>query len=295
MPNEIKRVIDEVNEIRGRIAKGTDATTPAFLADLRKQLESSEHLRHQPVVRAFIEDLRADDRADGPAPRLLRTKKHINTERDHHLFSLFNASYFPRLSLDYLTYETLPTDPHLARRYGSNTMPVNITACSDGFDSRVVVALFPIDKFVERHNRITRTMIDEVMAPGSPPVSVSRSPWWSHWGQALITERSRTRLTSAFNCLCTASAGGCWCQRGGSYSGMAWWTSIAVSILLLRMVTAPEDASGGPMCALRSFQAAAESAARQAKQIICPDVYPAANPFLTMSASSWRRPSGTAG
>ncbi|MFV5994924.1 hypothetical protein ACNPQM_21310 [Streptomyces sp. NPDC056231] len=173
MPNEIKRVIDEVNEIRGRIAKGTDVTTPAFLADLRKQLESSEHLRHQPVVRAFIEDLRADDRADGPAPRLLRTKKHINTERDHHLFSLFNASYFPRLSLDYLTYETLPTDPHLARRYGSNTMPVNITACSDGFDSRVIVALFPenhidgrqepddlifyfIDKFVERHNRITR-------------------------------------------------------------------------------------------------------------------------------------------
>lgn len=215
MSNEIKLVIDEVNEIRGRIAKGTDVTDPEFLADLLGQLEASEHLRHQPVVRAFMADLRADARRDtgtdvpgdassaGGPPRLLRTKEHINGERDHHLFSLFNASYFPRLSLDYLTYDTLPTDPHLARRYGSNTMPVNITACSDGFNSRVVVALFPenhidgrqdpddlifyfINKFVERHNRITRTMIDEVMAPGSFPriqgadddVVEAASSWW---------------------------------------------------------------------------------------------------------------------
>ncbi|MFI8514069.1 DUF6421 family protein [Streptomyces sp. NPDC085460] len=213
MSNEIKLVIDEVNEIRRRMAKGTDVTDPAFLADLRGRLESSEHLRHQPVVQAFMADLRADTRTSGEAgagegadaapPRLLRTKEHINTERDHHLFSLFNASYFPRLSLDYLTYDTLPTDPHLARRYGSNTMPVNITACSDGFNSRVVVALFPenhidgrqdpddlifyfINKFVERHNRITRTMIDEVMAPGSFPliqgadddVIEAASSWW---------------------------------------------------------------------------------------------------------------------
>jgi hypothetical protein len=201
--NEIKPVIDEVNEIRRRIVPGTDVTSPAFLAELLRHLEESEHLRHQPAAQAFMDDLREDLREGLPERRLSRTKEHINIERDRHLFSLFNASYFPRLSLDYLTYETLPTHPHLARRYGSNTMPVNITACSDGFESRVVVALFPenhidgrqdpddlifyfIDKFVERHNRVTRRMIDEVMAPGSFPLVQgadddlveAASSWW---------------------------------------------------------------------------------------------------------------------
>ncbi|MCZ7462279.1 DUF6421 family protein [Streptomyces sp. WMMC940] len=199
MSHEIKLVIDEVNEIRTQLAKDADVRSPEFLADLLRRLESSEHLRRQPVVRAFMDDIRQQ----GPQPRLTRTKAHINTERDNHLFSLFNASYFPRLSLDYLTYETLPTDPHLAQRYGSNTMPVNITACSDGFNSRVVVALFPenhidgrqdpddlifyfINKFVARHNRVTRKMIDEVMAPGSFPLIQgadddrvqAASSWW---------------------------------------------------------------------------------------------------------------------
>ncbi|MEV4945521.1 DUF6421 family protein [Streptomyces sp. NPDC053755] len=203
MSNEIKAVIDEVNEIRRRIVPGTDVTGPVFLAELLRHLEESEHLRHQPAAQAFMDDLREDLREGLAERRLSRTKEHINIERDRHLFSLFNASYFPRLSLDYLTYETLPTHPHLARRYGSNTMPVNITACSDGFASRVVVALFPenhidgrqdpddlifyfIDKFVERHNRVTRKMIDEVMAPGSFPLVQgadddlveAASSWW---------------------------------------------------------------------------------------------------------------------
>ncbi|MGW7428640.1 DUF6421 family protein [Streptomyces sp. NPDC054861] len=214
MSNEFKLVIDEVNEIRRELVPGADVTGPVFLAELLRRLEASEHVRDQPAARAFMddlrenlgEDLREDFGENGEGQRelrLRRTKEHINTERDRHLFSLFNASYFPRLSLDYLTYEPLPTHPHLARRYGSNTMPVNITACTDGFNSRVVVALFPenhidgrqdpddlifyfIDKFVERHNRITRKMIDEVMAPGSFPLIQgaddelveAASSWW---------------------------------------------------------------------------------------------------------------------
>ncbi|MEU0522933.1 DUF6421 family protein [Streptomyces niveus] len=202
MSNEIKVVIEEVNEIRQRLGKakdGTDVRSPEFLGTLLTELESSEHLREQPIVRAFMGDLRTY----GEQPRLLGTKNHINTERDNHLFSFFDASYFPRLSLDYLTYETLPANPHLAARYASNTMPVNITASSDGFQSRVVVALFPenhidgrqdpddlifyfINKFVERHNLITRKMIDEVMAPGSFPLIQGAdddrvegaSAWW---------------------------------------------------------------------------------------------------------------------
>ncbi|EST31256.1 hypothetical protein N566_20845 [Streptomycetaceae bacterium MP113-05] len=195
----IKNVIDEVNEIRATLEKKADPRSPEFLADLLDKLERSEHVRHEPAARALIADLRdyQDDH------RLLRTKEHINTRRDQNLFSLFDASYFPRLSLDFLSYSTLPTNPHLAERYASNTMPVNITACSEGFRSRVVVALFPenhldgrqdpddlifyfVDKFVERHNRITRTMIDEVMAPGSFPLIQGAdddtiegaSSWW---------------------------------------------------------------------------------------------------------------------
>ncbi|MFG2866770.1 DUF6421 family protein [Streptomyces sp. NPDC048338] len=199
MSEEIKRVIDEVDGIRKGLDRSADPRDPEFLDGLLKQMEKSPHLREQPIARALMEDLRGF----AEEPRLLRTKAHVNSRRDQHIFSYFDASYFPRLSLDYLTYETLPTHPLLAERYASNTMPVNITACSEGFESRVVVALFPenhldgrqdpddlifyfINKFVERHNRITRKMIDAVMAPGSFPLIQgadddlveSASAWW---------------------------------------------------------------------------------------------------------------------
>ncbi|MFJ9818695.1 DUF6421 family protein [Streptomyces sp. NPDC101151] len=193
-------VIDEVDAIREKI-KGTRDSfhDQGFLDQLAQHIADAPNLSRQPIARALIEDLRNHS----SEPRLTAVKAHINEERDHHLFSLFDASYFPSLSLEYLTYETLPTNPHLATRYASNTMPVNITASSKGFTSRVVVALFPenhidgvqdgddlifyfINKFVERHNRITRKMIDAVMAEGSFPLlqgvddrTVEQaSSWW---------------------------------------------------------------------------------------------------------------------
>lgn len=201
MPDStMSAVIDEVGGIREK-AKGSRESfrDKVFLNQLAQHISEAPNLGRQPAARALVEDLRNY----APESRLTSVKAHINEERDHHIFSLFDASYFPSLSLDYLTYETLPTNPHLATRYASNTMPVNITASSKGFESRVVVALFPenhidgiqqgddlifyfINKFVERHNRITRKMIDAVMAEGSFPLlkgvddrTVEQaSSWW---------------------------------------------------------------------------------------------------------------------
>lgn len=198
--NTTSEVIAEVNELREKIKGSRDSfRDQRFLDELAQQITDAPNLGRQPIARALVEDLRGYS----SEPRLASLKAHINEERDHHIFSLFDASYFPSLSLEYLTYETLPTNPHLATRYASNTMPVNITACSKGFESRVVVALFPenhidgfqhgddlifyfINKFVERHNRITRKMIGAVMAEGSFPhlrgvddrTVEQASSWW---------------------------------------------------------------------------------------------------------------------
>lgn len=197
---DVSRVVDDVNALREKI-KGERASfrDREFLDRLADDISDAPSLGRLPIARALAEDLRSY-REDG---RLTAVKAHINEGADHTILSLFDASYFPSLSLEYLTYRTLPTDPHLATRYASNTMPVNITARSKGFESRVVVALFPenhidgrqdpddlifyfIDKFVERHNRITRKMIDAVMAEGSFPglrgvddTTVEQaSSWW---------------------------------------------------------------------------------------------------------------------
>jgi hypothetical protein len=193
-------VIDEVNRLREKIKGSRESfRDQTFLGELGQLITESPSLGQQPVAQALVDDLR--DYTDGA--RLDNVKAHINAARDHHLFSLFDASYFPSLSLEYLTYQTLPTNPHLATRYASNTVPVNITSSSKGFESRVVVALFPenhidgiqdgddlifyfINKFVERHNRITRKMIDGVMAEKSFPLlqgvddkTVEQaSSWW---------------------------------------------------------------------------------------------------------------------
>ncbi|MGP3987798.1 DUF6421 family protein [Streptomyces sp. 3N207] len=193
-------VIREVDELREDVKGSRDAfRDQGFLDKLAQRISDAPNLGQQPAAKALVEDLRNFS----AEPRLATVKAHISEERDHHIFSLFDASYFPSLSLEYLTYETLPTNPHLATRYASNTMPVNITTSSKGFASRVVVALFPenhidgvqqgddlifyfINKFVERHNRITRKMIDAVMAEDSFPhlrgvddVTVEQaSSWW---------------------------------------------------------------------------------------------------------------------
>ncbi|ALC29379.1 DUF6421 family protein [Streptomyces sp. CFMR 7] len=197
--DDMTEVFAEVEAIRSGLPERQSRRDGVELKELSRKLSSSRVLRSRPAVRAFLEDLDVYE----PGKRLEATKAHINTRRDNHIFSLFDASYFPRLNLDYLTYATLPTDPYLAERYASNTMPVNITGLTTGFGSRVVVALFPenhidgiqkpddlifyfINKFVGRHNQITRLLIDEVMEPGSfpmiqgaPDVKIEQaSSWW---------------------------------------------------------------------------------------------------------------------
>jgi Family of unknown function (DUF6421) len=192
-------VFAEINEIRKSLQDRSRFRDPEFLAALADRLESSSALDGLPTVTALARDLRAYT----PGDRLTRVKAHINGRVDEHVFSLFDVSYFPKLSLDYLTYDLLPTDPHLAERYASNTLPVNITGSTEGFQSRVAVALFPenhldglqdpddmifyfINKFVERHNRITRKLISEVMEPasfpriqGAPDDEIqAASAWW---------------------------------------------------------------------------------------------------------------------
>lgn len=176
---DVAQVIAEVNRLRADLGDRESFREQDFLDDLAERLEGSPALSSRPVVRAFIEDIRGFA-AD---PSLTRTKTLVNGGEDNSIFGLFDASYFPSLSLEYLRYRTLPTDEHLAARYASPTMPVVIEAMSEGFSSRTVVALFPenqidgrqepddlifyfIDKFVERHLRLTRVLIDELMAPG---------------------------------------------------------------------------------------------------------------------------------
>lgn len=196
----VAAVIEEVDQLRDKI-QGERASfrDQNFLDELAQRITEAPNLGREPAAIALAGDLRNYS----SEAFLGSVKTHINGERDHTIFSLFDASYFPSLSLEYLTYETLPTDPHLATRYASPTMPVKITARSEGFKARSVVALFPenhidgiqrgddlifyfIDKFVERHNRITRKMIDAVMAEDSFPLlrgvddrTVEQaSSWW---------------------------------------------------------------------------------------------------------------------
>src|ERR1022692_3944842 len=92
-----------------------------FLRHLSERLISSSALRDQAVVQAFAQDCLTfeDD------PRLIKTKQHINCQVDNHILSLFDVRYFPTLSLEYISYQTLPVNDHLAQRYASNTMAVN--------------------------------------------------------------------------------------------------------------------------------------------------------------------------
>ncbi|MEU5217696.1 DUF6421 family protein [Streptomyces sp. NPDC020807] len=187
-----------VNELRTTV-RPEDLRDPLFLKQLSHGLTESPVLRDLPIAQALAEDLLTFPE-DG---LLARTKAHINGRVDNHILSLFDASYFPSLSLDFLSYRTLPTNEHLAARYPSPTVPVAIEHRSTGFAARPVVALFPenhldgrqeshdlifyfIDKFVERHLRTTRVLIANTMAEGSFPLVEEAGPaeveqassWW---------------------------------------------------------------------------------------------------------------------
>jgi hypothetical protein len=180
---ELPEAILEINSIRNTLPPRDRYRKREFLQDLSARLTSSRPLRDQEIVQAFAEDCLtfADD------ARLIKTKQHINNQVDNQIFSLFDVRYFPTLSLDYISYRALPVNDHLARRYASNTMAVNMEHKTAGFEAREVVALFPenhidglqrsddlifyfIDKFVDRHFKLTRLLITEAMAEDAFPM-----------------------------------------------------------------------------------------------------------------------------
>ncbi|MEV7040413.1 DUF6421 family protein [Amycolatopsis sp. NPDC051061] len=172
----------EVARLRRGVVPDAVRADPGEQARLAALIESSPALRALPTAQALTADLRgfADD------PRMTRTKAHINAAVDRQLFSVFRVPYFPSLALDYLVYTPVHTDESVLTAYPSNTMAVTVDAATDGFTPPGVVALFPehhldgvqddddlifyfIDKFVTRHFRVTRPMIEQVMAEGSFP------------------------------------------------------------------------------------------------------------------------------
>lgn len=175
--------VQETNELRKSLSPAMVRDRSALQA-LANKLRSTRALAREPIVQCFIEDVTAS----GDSIRLHHTKAHINEQRDHTIFSLFDASYFPSLSLDMLTYRPVNVvSDSFASRFESKTNPVTIDAMSNGFEDRVVVALFPenhidgiqdpndaifyfVDKFVERHIRITRQLLTHVVAPASFPL-----------------------------------------------------------------------------------------------------------------------------
>ncbi|WP_410534874.1 hypothetical protein [Streptomyces sp. KL2] len=86
---------------------------------LAERIGGSPEPSRRPVVRAFLEDIGSF----APGGRLDAVRGHVNGRRDNHLFSLFGASCFPKLSLDCLTREELPADPHLAECYAVEGVP----------------------------------------------------------------------------------------------------------------------------------------------------------------------------
>jgi hypothetical protein len=179
----LAHLIAETNDIRATLAPRERFSDPAYLRGLSTHIARAPHLARSDIGQCVIEDLQEFEHAG----RMTRTKEHINEGRSTHVFSLFNASYFPTLSLDLLSYRKLDIHDELSARFPSNTCPIVLEGNTRGFDARVVVALFPenhidnrqehddrifyfIDKFVERHQRITQKMIRHVMRPDCLPL-----------------------------------------------------------------------------------------------------------------------------
>jgi hypothetical protein len=173
-------ILLEVNNLKAQLKPRAYYDNPGFYLELANILKKSNYLSKEKIVQNFIEDMQEFSFSQ----RLIRTKTHINSKIDHHIFSLFDASYFPTLSLDFLSYTPLDIEHDLVARYPSGATPVTIDAMSEGFKSRIVVALFPenhidhiqgsedlifyfIDKFIERHNRITKKLLNHIVFPSA--------------------------------------------------------------------------------------------------------------------------------
>ncbi len=179
----LAEVIAECEQLREELPPRARFTDADFVHDLAGRLKQTKTLSRQTVTQCFI----ADAEKFEPGQPLQQTKRHINEATDTHLFSLFNASYFPALSLDYLVYDPLPINETLAEAFPGPTTPVTLRRRSRGFASRIVVALFPenhidgvqrsedrifyfIDKFIERYRRITCTLLREIVADDALPL-----------------------------------------------------------------------------------------------------------------------------
>ncbi|WP_088503030.1 DUF6421 family protein [Burkholderia ubonensis] len=179
----IDEFIAEINAVRATLPKGEDVRKPIVVEQCLNRLTNTKHLSREPIVQCLIDDLRDFDSGS----KLIRTKAHINEKRDRNICSLFSSSYFPTLGLDFLTYEPLQVNEQLAKRYPSMTTPVRIARMSTGFEAREVVAIFPenhldgiqkqddlifyfIDKFVARHRRITRKLLENITVEDDFPV-----------------------------------------------------------------------------------------------------------------------------
>lgn len=178
----MRKIIEETNKLRAlhpNIPRQYDAP---FLRKLKISLENTSVLRRHSGAINFIKDL--DDSLFNQHISLHHTKKYINQQRDYFILSAFNAPYFPNIKIESCLYRPLGISPVLKEKYKTNVLPVNIIACSKGFLSKTVVALFPenhidniqlshdkifyfIDKFVERFFRITHKMLNTIVADNS--------------------------------------------------------------------------------------------------------------------------------
>ena len=106
-----------------------------------------------------------------------QNKALINSARFDEFYGLFDSKYFPSLALDGVRFNRIPLPQYGDLDFDSPVVPVTTVACTPGFESPVVVALFPenhlnghqeaddaifyfIDKFVSRHLRRTRPILE---------------------------------------------------------------------------------------------------------------------------------------
>jgi hypothetical protein len=167
---------DKINELRQYLGPRESRRDPRYLKELASRVSITLRSVKDPIVECFVEDLLSFEQNG----KLIRTKQCINAGESRYVLSLFDSSYFPSLSLDCFTYTTLEVHDDLPRCFKSNACPVIMGHHSLGFGARTVVALFPenhidrrqdtndrvfyfIDKFVERHQRITQKMLKYIV------------------------------------------------------------------------------------------------------------------------------------